>query len=266
MMQFKEYHWSNLNNGETYETSGHNMRILDSTNSLKNINMLFIASVGRSGSTTLRYLLNSLPKYFIDGENKNSMILIKALYATLDIAKNKSCYAYMNGLKDEEKNEYFRKIILKLLVGVEDKMKYNVVGFKEIRFNKSKELEFLLKIFPKSQFIMNYRLNVSSYRYSGFIRTYTKYNPLYLQKVEEKIKEFKKFQLLHPNITRTIIKENLSVETINELLMKDNFLKALPPYCRFTHIPHLNANSSCVPKVDVMKMNVTLHNCSISSK
>ncbi|KAI3383581.1 hypothetical protein SNEBB_007820 [Seison nebaliae] len=222
-----------------------------------NKNMLFIVSVGRSGSTTLRYLLNSLPNYFIDGENKNAMMHIRNIYYVLRFAHQNDD----DKTDRKERSRYFRRMILDLLVGVDNTDNYNVLGFKEIRFKELYELEFLLKLFPKSRFIMNYRRNLTSYKYSGFMRYYIKVFPDYLESIKRKIWIYQQFQKKHPTITRTITKEGMNVDSINKILMDGRFLKHLPKNCRFTQIPQFNAQSSCISKEFLSTFNEKYHNC-----
>ncbi|KAI3378440.1 hypothetical protein SNEBB_000220 [Seison nebaliae] len=216
---------------------------LEQSTSYKDVNMLFIVADGSGGGTLLRHLLNSIPNYIISGENKNAVYFIRSLYNVLKIAKREICYAYMEGLPRAIRDEYFRKIILDLLVSRDKKNNYKVFGFKEIRFIQIYELEFLLKLFPNSKFIIHYRSNVNSYQNPGVVPYFVKHAQLRSERLQEQIKMFKQFERIHPDVTRIITEETFDLQTINKMLIESQFLRNLPPNFRFSQIPILNGNS-----------------------
>lgn len=134
---------------------------------------VFIVTYGRSGSTLLQNLLNSLPGYLIRGENDNTVLYLaqawRAVNKSVQINSRRSrgtvtdqtspwfgaelieAEAYGKALA-----ESFTRHVLQVGEGV------RVAGFKEIRFaNKPKPfwtyLNFLYTCFPNAKFIFNTR-------------------------------------------------------------------------------------------------------------
>ena len=134
---------------------------------------VFIVTYGRSGSTLLQNLLNSLPGYLIRGENEN---LISPLAEAWSIVKKSEQGNRMrtNGLITTSQNPWFGyEAVSEKILGEELASSFTnavlrpnddtrVIGFKEIRWHTDPELftiimSFLYRFFPKAQFIFNTR-------------------------------------------------------------------------------------------------------------
>jgi len=131
---------------------------------------VFIITYGRSGSTLLQKILQSIPGYFIRGENKNTLYgLFRAYEAATETR-------YVHGKKEHEDEapwfgahdvvpERFAAKLASLFVEeiLQPPADARVVGFKEIRFPDIPDekfepfLNFMHRYFPGCQFIFNSR-------------------------------------------------------------------------------------------------------------
>lgn len=134
---------------------------------------IFIITYGRSGSTLLQGVLNSIDGYEIKGENYSALVPLFHSYLRVKMARYKQGRSikfstdpwfgsdeivprtYGKGLVD-----FFIKSILK------PDSKTRVIGFKEIRYDSQEfvndeylrnYLAFLKEFFPKAKFIFNER-------------------------------------------------------------------------------------------------------------
>lgn len=134
-----------------------------------NFDSILIISYGRSGSTLLQGILNSIDGVLIRGENMNMCFhLFKSYQAILEtkqqIGERPQNPFYGAELLDEN---YFLSQLQEtvknlLLSDVKDDPTIRSYGFKEIRYDSNLKalpqyLDFLKKIFPNSCFIFNTR-------------------------------------------------------------------------------------------------------------
>ncbi|MBY6189167.1 sulfotransferase [Microbulbifer agarilyticus] len=141
---------------------------------MANFSKLLIVTYGRSGSTLLQALLNSIPGYFIRGENSNLCwglfrsynSLLRALEHTKgkdgDVTVPTHPWYDVNKMDLEKYLEDARALSAAQLIGSEDN--HSVVGFKEIRYAADYALpqfeeymKFLELLFPDTAFIFNTR-------------------------------------------------------------------------------------------------------------
>lgn len=131
---------------------------------------VFIVTYGRSGSTVLQRLLQSMDGYFIRGENNNTLYALylayrrayEARYSHGKIEHHATDPWY--GANAIEPNSFARKLAKlfkdEILQPPEDA---RVVGFKEIRFHEAGVelfgpfLDFIAENFENSKFIFNMR-------------------------------------------------------------------------------------------------------------
>jgi hypothetical protein len=131
---------------------------------------LLIITYGRSGSTLLTGILNSIDRCLIRGENNNFIEGFYDAYTKIESARqvrigDRTTQAWY-GIQDVD-TEFFlestKNTIKKLLFGRELYSDFDTYGFKEIRYfemdnNKlSGYLNFLKKVFPKPCFVFNRR-------------------------------------------------------------------------------------------------------------
>jgi hypothetical protein len=129
---------------------------------------LFIVSYGRSGSTLLQGVLNSIPGYLIRGENRGSMYRLHQFHSALENARAE--FAQTASLTAADSwfgiDEYatataisrMRALVLDALLRPGPDTR--VVGFKEIRWwqrDWPAYLAFLRELFPGARFVLNTR-------------------------------------------------------------------------------------------------------------
>ncbi len=131
---------------------------------------ILIITYGRSGSTLLTGILNSIDRCLIRGENNNFIENLYDAYYKIESAQkirkgNDTTLAWF-GIQDIDR-EYFlestKSSIKKLLFGRELYSDYDIYGFKEIRYldmdteKLIRYLFFLKQVFPNPCFIFNRR-------------------------------------------------------------------------------------------------------------
>jgi len=135
---------------------------------------LFIMAHGRSGSTLLLRILNTLPGYNICGENWGAFAGLSNFYANILKTKNsKELIGEKEYLENSVKPSWYNvfdiesvncdlRVLIKNMYNPRDE--FRVWGFKEIRFglnvdyeNFNRQLEFLKNLFPTTKFIFNVR-------------------------------------------------------------------------------------------------------------
>ncbi|MBO0845704.1 MAG: sulfotransferase [Nocardioides sp.] len=131
------------------------------------LDYLFVLTYGRSGSTLLQGILNSIPGYVIRGENAG---YLKGLYAAHKRATDRkdsmpgtergprSSWFGIDGYDVALAEERFRELVRDALLRPASDTR--VTGFKEIRYNDAnvKELVgFMTRVFPGARFVVNTR-------------------------------------------------------------------------------------------------------------
>ncbi len=136
----------------------------------KNMKFVFVVTYGRSGSTVLQTILQSIPGYHISGENSNCLF---GLYKSVSMAKvarfehgrndHASSYPWFGADKidpdryAEKLTQVFTEEIIQPPVGT------RVAGFKEIRFHSvgaehfEDFLNFIHQYFASCKFVFNTR-------------------------------------------------------------------------------------------------------------
>jgi hypothetical protein len=129
---------------------------------------LFIVSYGRSGSTLLQGLLNTIPGYLIRGENRMAPYRLWQFHETLFAARKqfgraealtpRDSYYGIDEYRSTEALARMRSMLLDCLLRPADDTR--VVGFKEIRWFQSDwqdYVRFLGQVFPGARFVINTR-------------------------------------------------------------------------------------------------------------
>ena len=136
-----------------------------------NFDSILIVTYGRSGSTLLQGILNSVDGVLIRGENFN---FIEGLYESYRrLVDSKEKYAPREEIPQEPWYgaslvdfdlffDHCRKLVKDVLLEqCDDYAGVRCYGFKEIRYLRVKDLEgyldFLMKIFPNPAFVINTR-------------------------------------------------------------------------------------------------------------
>ena len=148
---------------------------------------ILIASTGRSGSTTLQRIINTIPESNITGEKMNAITNILECYKNLKLTIKKSYgqiqnerkifYTYEELIEKKIKLCFYNSfdfenvklIIQKLIIEILDNKNDNrILGFKEIRyFDYSKEisLEILnefMELFPNTKIICHIKNDITA--------------------------------------------------------------------------------------------------------
>ena len=134
---------------------------------------VFIVTYGRSGSTLLQNLLNSLPGYCIRGENAFSLFHLSRAWEAVEMAEpmrgmrkrgNPSAQTHpWYGAERVDPDSYGRALAETFVREViRPDPETRVAGFKEIRYHTQKphfpqHLNFIHRFFPRARFIFNTR-------------------------------------------------------------------------------------------------------------
>lgn len=132
------------------------------------LNYLFVVAYGRSGSTLVQGLLDTIPGYLIRGENRGALYRLYQYHWALEKARND--YGRTDSLTSRDSwygiDEYsgsaaiarMRSLLLETLLKPEPDTR--VTGFKEIRWfyeDWAKYVTFLRELFPGARFVINTR-------------------------------------------------------------------------------------------------------------
>jgi hypothetical protein len=145
---------------------------------------ILIVAIGRSGSTTLQRIVNTIENSNITGENNNFIFSLLKAYNNLrrtikmtpkinnkflsseelDKLQKKPCW--YNSFDLDKIKDDLRKIIIDFLSKDNNN---NVLGFKEIRWHEDYNLinEFI-DLFPNTKVIMHYREDINKQSKSGW--------------------------------------------------------------------------------------------------
>ena len=168
--------------------------------------IVLICATGRSGSTTMQRIINTIPGSNICGENYgaiNSLLdFYNKLHATStdyvpghynpasyeDIVSKNVKPAWYNSYKMKEMEDQIRKLIITMF---KNKPETNLWGFKEIRYdNKKIHLIKLFKtLFPQTKVIIQIRENIQAQSKSGWHKD-DKNAPAYIQQMNKELIEF----------------------------------------------------------------------------
>jgi hypothetical protein len=145
--------------------------VYDSPAARDPLGCVFIVTYGRSGSTLLQGILNSIPGYVIRGENGDSLYSLFAYFNTLDKAHREHTdpakkspdtpshpWFGINQFSPETTLALLRSLVLASLL--QPPAGTRVTGFKEIRWvhsNWRPYADFLIRLFPRARFIINTR-------------------------------------------------------------------------------------------------------------
>ena len=128
---------------------------------------VFVLTYGRSGSTLLTQILNSIPGYRIRGENNNALYGIFTAFEALHSAKErwggeKRLFSW-SGAEDIRPAEFAEKCVEAFVFDVlRPQPSDRVIGFKEIRYFEIQKkldayIDFIKQFFPECRFVVNIR-------------------------------------------------------------------------------------------------------------
>ncbi len=153
--------------------------------------IILICAVGRSGSTTLQLILNTIPNTNICGENNGAIIHLLEFYRQIKFTQQKVISefkefnredkkdifkifngrikpAWFNTFDFDEIKSFIRKTIIQMFKKNEHT---NIWGFKEIRYEgKLDLLKEFRDLFPQVKIILNIRENLQKQSFSGWFK------------------------------------------------------------------------------------------------
>jgi hypothetical protein len=149
--------------------------------------IILICATGRSGSTTLQRIVNTIPNSNICGENCGAVNDLLKFYMNLiisstvhipgnlkptpynDLIQKKIKPSWYNSYNLAEIESQLRVMIMKLF---KNNVTTNVWGFKEIRYDnkKIKLLNYFKRLFPQTKVIIQIRENIGAQSKSGWYK------------------------------------------------------------------------------------------------
>ena len=168
--------------------------------------IVLICASGRSGSTTMQRIINTIPGSNICGENYGAINSILDFYNKLhatsrdyvpghynpasyeDIVSKNVKPAWYNSYKIKEMEDQIRNTIITMF---KNKPETNLWGFKEIRYdnNKIHLIKFFKKLFPQTKVIIQIRGNTHAQSKSGWYKD-DKNASAYLNKMNQELFDF----------------------------------------------------------------------------
>ncbi|WP_027164108.1 sulfotransferase [Mesorhizobium sp. WSM1293] len=134
-----------------------------------NFDFLFIVTYGRSGSTLLQGVLNTIPGVLIRGENAGALHGLVGSWQAIKIAQDlfsaesdKSTSPWF-GAADMDLDSYGQDLAASFIRNIlKPPPDIRTTGFKEIRYHMAAdelafEMEFMRRFFPRSAFLINTR-------------------------------------------------------------------------------------------------------------
>lgn len=156
--------------------------------------IILICSVGRSGSTTLQRIINTIPNSNICGENDGAINFLLKFYKSIkntmnylptknnliynyeDFEKNKLSCAWFNSFNYENLISELRNMIIKMFKKNDS---ITTWGFKEIRYydNEIYLIDEFIELFPNTKIIIHIKNNIESQsKSSWFLENNNSYN------------------------------------------------------------------------------------------
>jgi hypothetical protein len=152
-----------------------------------NDKIVLICATGRSGSTTLQRIINTIPNSNICGENYGAISSLLEFHYRLHVASQeripgqynplsyqelinkKEKPAWYNSYKMNEMEECIRQTIIKMFKKDENNILW---GFKEIRYEQDqiKLIKYFKMLFPQTKVIIQIRVNIEAQSKSGWFK------------------------------------------------------------------------------------------------
>ena len=156
---------------------------------------LFVMTYGRSGSTLVQGILNTIPGYLIRGENSAALNHLHAFHATIaeesargNLVNRRKVTHPFYGMPDvplDRSLADLRRLVVDTLLRPEPDTR--VTGFKEIRWHQpdlAAYVGFLREVFPGARFVVNTRHHPDVLQSKWWAK---KDNSEYLAGIEERI-------------------------------------------------------------------------------
>ena len=212
--------------------------------------IVLICATGRSGSTTLQRIINTIPNSNMCGENYGAINSLLDFYMRLhmscaeyipghynpasyeDIVKKNVKPAWYNSYQIKEMEQKIRETIIAMF---KKDSNTNLWGFKEIRYDlkRIKYIRLFKQLFPETKVIIQIRENISAQSNSGWFKgdknanTYLNQTNMELVQFYNQNKEWCYFttfeRMFDKNNLRNIFtfidcRENFNEEKVSEIL------------------------------------------------
>jgi hypothetical protein len=134
---------------------------------LGSLRYLFMLTYGRSGSTLLQGIINTIPGYLMRGENRDALYHLFRYHSVLDKERashertadsSRSAWYGIEWYAADAAIQQMRALVVQTLLRPEPDT--TVIGFKEIRWwhqDWPEYLAFLEQLFPQARYIINVR-------------------------------------------------------------------------------------------------------------
>jgi hypothetical protein len=149
--------------------------------------IVLICATGRSGSTTIQRIVNTIPDSNICGENFGAMNSLLEFYRRIKLASTKNIPGHFNPasyselidqkIKPAWYNSYnYQQIVQMIKMTIinmfKNKTTTNVWGFKEIRYDAGNinYIKDFKELFPQTKVIIHIRENISAQSQSGWFK------------------------------------------------------------------------------------------------
>ena len=170
--------------------------------------IVLICATGRSGSTTLQRIINTIPNSNICGENYGAIISLLDFYIKLHatstdyvpghynpasyekIIEKKVKPSWYNSYKMKDMEDQIRQTIITMF---KNNSNTNLWGFKEIRYDNKRihYLKHFKVLFPQTKVIIQIRENINAQSNSGWHKG-DRNAPAYIQQMNKELFEFYK--------------------------------------------------------------------------
>jgi hypothetical protein len=162
----------NIYNAQLAKQAKKNKNIHTVKKKVINYKFVLICATGRSGSTTLQRIINTIPGANICGENGNAIVCLLQFYKNIKFINNNNnlhTYSYYveknlkpcwyNNFNMQETVRQIKNLILSFLNHDKDA---TIIGFKEIRYDKENFnlLQEFVELFPNTKIIVHIKNNI----------------------------------------------------------------------------------------------------------
>jgi hypothetical protein len=159
---------------------------------------VFVVTYGRSGSTLLMGLLNSIPGYLVRGENWDALHHLFAFHRTLAEGSRKwdparlrrPTHPFFGASDFPEQRSIARTRDLVVDTVLRPEADTRVTGFKEIRWYRDDVEEYvawLREVFPGARFLVNTRAHADVLKSKWWAEGDAEHNATHLAEVEQRL-------------------------------------------------------------------------------
>jgi hypothetical protein len=137
------------------------------------LRFVFVVTYGRSGSTLVQGLLNTIPRTLVRGENNlfiwplyQSMVLVREFKRQFGGPASSSVTSAFYGLRAMRPAHFAaatRDLVVKQLLGPARRSRFDVIGFKEVQWHRigrdeqADFFDFMDEAFPDAKYVLNRR-------------------------------------------------------------------------------------------------------------